>query len=171
MLPTKFVVQPSDSLKCPMCRELFNDPVISTQCGHTFCRSCIRNGSSPNGTSSLSSCPIDHKVLMRSSLVSNLAVQGQIEDLHIYCCHGLTRADSEEDFEIDSTGCSEKIPLGRRSEHEELCAFAIVPCPNSSNQCGKFRRKALEDHLQVCTQYRCKHSGRGIDVDFEALLK
>ena len=161
MLPTKFVVRPSESLKCPICRELFSDPVISTQCGHTFCRRCIRNGS-VNVKSTSSSCPIDGKVLLKSSLVSNLAVQGQIEDLHIYCCHGLTRTDSEEDLiEIDKTGCPEKIPMGKRSEHEDVCVYAIVPCPNSSNQCGKFRRRVLEEHLQVCTQYRCSFSSRG----------
>lgn len=160
MLPTKFVVQPSESLKCPICRELFEDPVISTQCGHTFCRNCIRNGVSLTGNSG-TKCPVDGTILQRFHLVSNLAVKGQIEDLQIYCRHGLTRSDSEEDFEIDLTGCQERISFGKRIEHEEACGFALVPCPNSSNQCGKFRRKALDDHLKDCAQYRCLYSAKG----------
>ncbi|CAH3151091.1 unnamed protein product [Porites evermanni] len=162
MLPTKFVVQPSESLKCPICRELFEDPVISTQCGHTFCRNCIRNGVSLTGNSG-TKCPLDGTILQRFHLVSNLAVKGQIEDLQIYCRHGLTRTDSEEDFEIDLTGCQERISFGKRIEHEEACGFALVPCPNSSNQCGKFRRKALDDHLKDCAQYRCLYSVKGCE--------
>lgn len=161
MLPTKFVVQPSESLKCPICRGLFKDPVISTQCGHTFCRTCIRNGVSITGNSA-TKCPQDGTILQRLHLVSNLAVRGQVEDLLIHCRHGLTRSDSEEDFEIDATGCQERISFGRRSEHEEVCGFALVPCPNSSNQCGKFRRQCLEDHLTVCAQYRCPYSVKGM---------
>ncbi|CAH3032173.1 unnamed protein product [Pocillopora meandrina] len=162
MLPTKFVVQPSESLKCPICRELFKDPVISTQCGHTFCRNCIRNGVSLTGNAT-TKCPLDGTILQRTHLVSNLAVRGQIEDLLIHCRHGLTRSDSEEDFDIDSSGCQERISFGRRREHEDLCGFALVPCPNSSNQCGKFRRKCLEEHLKVCAQYRCQYSVKGCE--------
>lgn len=160
MSPTKFVVTPSESLKCPICKEIFNDPVISTQCGHTFCRNCIRNGASITGNST-SKCPLDGTTLLRLHLVSNLAVKGQIEDLLIYCRHGLTRSSSDEDFEIDSAGCQEKILFGQRADHEETCEFAIVPCPNSSNQCGKFQRRTLEDHLKICTQYRCQYSVKG----------
>lgn len=162
MLPTKFVVQPSESLKCPICRELFQDPVISTQCGHTFCRNCIRNGIAITGNTG-TKCPLDGTILQRLHCVSNLAVRGQIEDLQIYCRHGLTRSDSEEDFEIDNTGCQDRISFGKRNEHEEACGFALVPCPNSSNQCGKFRRRALEDHLKVCAQYRCQYSVKGCE--------
>ncbi|XP_048577065.1 E3 ubiquitin-protein ligase TRAF7 isoform X2 [Nematostella vectensis] len=154
MLPTKFVIQPSESLKCSHCRDLINDPVISTQCGHTFCRLCSAENNK---------CPIDKTALTSSDFVSNLAVKAQVEDLLIFCRHGLTRTDSEESFEIDDGGCPERITIGRRSEHEESCLYAVVPCPNSSNQCGTFRRRDLEEHLKVCNRYRCHFNGKGCD--------
>lgn len=166
MLPTKFVSQPSECLKCPLCKDLFTDPVISTQCGHTFCRQCIQVGGSSSSLSIVTKCPFDGIALKSSSLVSNLAVKAQIEDLLIYCRHGLTRSDSEEDFEIDRDGCPETITIGKRVEHEELCEWGIVPCPNSSNQCGKFRRRELEEHLKVCSYYRCQFNAKGILQSF-----
>ncbi|XP_076141453.1 E3 ubiquitin-protein ligase TRIM4-like [Alosa pseudoharengus] len=29
-----------DELSCPVCRELFSDPLLLS-CGHSFCRSCL----------------------------------------------------------------------------------------------------------------------------------
>lgn len=159
--PTKFVLQPSEALKCPICRRLFCDPVISTVCGHTFCKECITTNNPGNGLLSTSKCPIDDSLLQRTQLVVNLALKSQIEDLLIYCRHALTRSDSEEEFEVDETGCSQRITLGKRRDHEDVCGYAIVPCPNSSNQCGKFRRRDLDDHLKICPQYKCDFHRKG----------
>jgi E3 ubiquitin-protein ligase TRAF7 len=78
-----------------------------------------------------------------------------VEELQIYCCHGLTRVDSEEDFVLDDDGCPEIISLGHRDMHEESCQFALVPCPNGSNYCGKVRQKDLEEHLCNCVSFPC----------------
>ena len=85
-----------------------------------------------------------------------------MEELQIYCCHGLTRVDSEEDFMLDDDGCSEVISLGHRDIHEESCQFALIPCPNGSNYCGKVRQKDLEEHLSNCVNVPCpfRESGR-----------
>lgn len=161
MLPTKFISAASQALYCPMCENLFNDPVISTRCGHTFCRMCITENISSRGNVSNSVCPVDNIPFHRSDLVSNIALKGQIDDLEIHCQHGLTRVDSDDEFVLDEQGCNQAIKLGRRSEHEETCPFALVPCPNSANHCGKFRRRDLDGHLQTCPRYPCKYRNEG----------
>lgn len=155
MLPTKFKSTISSALYCALCQNIFNDPVISTRCGHTFCRACI------TGNRGNSACPIDNIPFHHSDLVGNIALKGQIDDLEIYCQHGLTRIDSEDDFLIDEEGCPETIKLGERDAHEEICPYALVPCPNSANHCGKFRRRDLAEHLENCPRYPCKYRSEG----------
>ena len=162
MLPTKFITAASQALHCPMCENLFSDPVISTRCGHTFCRMCITEKISSRGNVSNSVCPVDNIPFHRSDLVSNIALKGQIDDLQIHCQHGLARVDSEDEFHLDEEGCPQAIKLGRRGEHEEKCPYALVPCPNSANHCGKFRRRDLDTHLQTCPRYPCnRNEGKG----------
>ena len=153
-IPTKFVSKPSNSLYCPLCRKLFCDPVISITCGHTFCRPCLEAN---NGMRTTFSCPVDQKPVDIDNLVPNRALQGQLEDLLIYCRHALHRVDSQEDFELDDDGCKEHITLGTRSEHEDTCPSAWTPCPNSSNNCGLFRRMDLQQHLTECAYFKCRH--------------
>lgn len=162
MLPTKFIAEASQCLCCPMCGHLFNDPVISTLCGHTFCRTCVKEKSS-HGNVSNSVCPVDNIPFHRSDLVSNIALKGQIDDLDIHCQHGLTRVDSEDEFNLDEEGCPEVIRLGNRIEHEEQCPYALVPCPNSANHCGKFRRRDLDAHLGTCPRYPCEYRNDGCE--------
>ena len=161
MLPTKFITPASPALHCPMCENLFTDPVISTRCGHTFCRMCITENISSRGNVSNSVCPLDNTPFHRSDLVSNIALKGQIDDLEIHCQHGLGRVDSEDDFYLDHEGCPLAIKLGKRVEHEEECPYALVPCPNSANHCGKFRRRDLDAHLETCPRYPCKYRNEG----------
>lgn len=157
-LPTKFVSQPSTSLFCSLCQKLFQDPVISIGCGHTFCRNCIDNRLL---VMTHLTCPVDNVRIELNNIVPNRAVQGQLEDLLIYCCHGLNRTDSDDEFELEDGGCKEQISLGKRYEHEEHCLMAWVPCTNCSNQCGKFRKKDLTAHLTNCLHHICPNENKG----------
>lgn len=158
VLPTKFVNQPSMSLFCPLCQKLFQDPVISIGCGHTFCRNCIDNRLL---AMTHLTCPVDNVKIDLNNIVPNRAVQGQLEDLLIYCRHGLKLNGSESGFEQEEDGCKEQISLGRRHEHEEHCLMAWVPCTNCSNQCGKFRKKDLTAHLTTCAHHMCLNEKKG----------
>ena len=156
---TKFVIEPSKALFCPLCNNLLNDPVISLSCGHTFCRLCVTTS-----TVSVILCPLDENKIMNT--VANHAVKGQIDDLMIYCCHGLYRVNSDEDIKIDKSGCTDQIALGKRLDHEEKCRNALIPCPNNLSHCGMFRRYAIEDHLLVCDYHFCRNSVKGMCIIF-----
>ena len=166
--PTKFVAEPSKSLKCPCCDGVFCEPVISIGCGHTFCKRCTQVSSDVDEEPH---CPLDQTPFDGSSFVANRALQGQLDELQIYCRHGLMRFDSEEEFVIDETGCPEKIPVSHREEHEMICEYAWVPCPNNSNFCGKFRRKDMEEHLRQCDRHQCSFLSQGKrKTSFNALI-
>ncbi|GFN89814.1 E3 ubiquitin-protein ligase traf7-like [Plakobranchus ocellatus] len=149
-LPTKFINLPSPHLKCPICGGLYKDPVINIKCGHTFCRICAF---------STTRCPIDESHCDTNQIVVNRLVVGQIEDLQIYCRHGLAKNKTGEwDLALDS--CSEIISYGRRSEHEGNCLFALVKCPYSE-RCAQMRKKDLEQHKKYCDQIQCKFLKQG----------
>ena len=156
--PTKFVEEPS-ALLCPVCKKIFKEPVISIKCGHTFCRTCIEELIS-NGQK----CPVDDQECDSSQLVLNRAVMGQIEDLYIYCCHGLVTTDEGETYEADPVGCKEVIRLGRREEHEGSCQYARVSCPVGGEVCGTLRKHQLESHMNACTRVPCPYSDFGMYV-------
>ena len=118
--PTKFVEEPP-ALMCPVCKKIFREPVISVKCGHTFCRMCIED-MIKNGLT----CPIDEQECDSGQLVLNRAVNRQIDDLMIFCCHGLVLTGSGRTHKQDPSGCKEVIRLGKRDEHESKCKFAKV---------------------------------------------
>ncbi|KAL8613879.1 hypothetical protein ACOMHN_032869 [Nucella lapillus] len=136
----KFAEEGSPHLKCPVCGNIYRQPVINISCGHTFCRTCA---------DTISVCPVDNAACIKEQLVVNRLVVGQVDDLKIHCQHGLMDT-SDGQLTVNPDGCPEIIVLGQRTAHEDGCPYAMVPCPNS-NLCGLMRRSALDDHRQHCT--------------------
>lgn len=149
-IPTKFIELPSPHLKCPVCGGLYKDPVINIKCGHTFCRECVFT---------TTRCPIDDSHCDTSQVVVNRLVVGQIEDLMIYCRHGLVKS-KEGTWDLASDSCQQVISVGKRNEHENICLFALVRCP-FSEKCAQMRRKDLEQHKKFCDQVGCKFANHG----------
>ena len=148
--PTKYVEEPS-ALLCPVCKNIFNEPIISVKCGHTFCKACIEGLISEGRT-----CPLDQQACDSGQLVLNRAIMGQLSDLQIYCCYGLRLVDPSKDlYEQDPEGCSEVIRVGERAKHEEDCPLMWVECPIGMKLCGPLRKKQLEEHMKTCTKIPC----------------
>ncbi|XP_072169667.1 uncharacterized protein [Diadema setosum] len=160
MMTTKavFVEEPSLHLLCPVCKNLLFEPVISVECGHTFCKLCLQVNA--EGLAYLPECPVDQKTLRGTRSVPNRSIESQIDELQIFCKCGIKRLDSRNDVIEDETGCPEIISLASLNSHDETCSYIKVDCPNST-LCGKHRRKALESHLQECTQYPCPYQDQG----------
>ncbi len=153
---TKFVEEPS-ALRCPVCRRVFRDPVISIRCGHTFCTSCIQSLISTG-----LKCPLDDQDCDSGQLVLNRAVKGQIDDLMIHCCHGVrVTSPPEAILELEEDGCKEVFRLGDRDSHESSCGFAKVLCPLGGSVCGVMRRYQLEGHTSTCSKVPCPYGSFG----------
>ncbi len=163
--PTKYVSEPSP-LVCPVCKKVFIQPIISVKCGHTFCRTCIEELIRIGKT-----CPLDDQACDSGQLVLNRAIMGQLEDLQIYCQHGLRPVGSpaagqgnspdELEYEREPEGCPEVVKVGERERHEESCPFAWVECPVGGELCGQIRRMKLEEHIEGCTRIPCPFTDFG----------
>ena len=180
--PTLFVQPTQEVLRCPICRSLLSDAVISTRCGHTFCFKCVcltpRN--SVNYTSAHQStslvptlplsttglCPLDQILFQSADLIPNRAIREQVSSLLIHCCHGIKLSDSvsnssdTDKYVVDVEGCGEEIELGKRDQHESECLYAQVNCANSS-QCGLYRKKDIDIHLKSCAYTTCCYTSFG----------
>jgi len=47
-------------------------------------------------------------------------------------------------------------------QHEEICEYALVACPNSGSElCGFHRRKSLQKHIDSCRHMPCPNHSKG----------
>ncbi|XP_016304273.1 tripartite motif containing 35-1 [Sinocyclocheilus anshuiensis] len=101
-----------DELSCPVCTELFRDPVLLS-CGHSFCRQCIN----AHWTSSSSrNCPVCRQVSPQEP-VSNLSLRNT--------CESYLREKNkkeEKDGEHECLIHGEKIELFCQTDEEAICA-------------------------------------------------
>eukprot|EP00039_Didymoeca_costata_P029354 m.24312 g.24312 ORF g.24312 m.24312 type:complete len:699 (-) comp7595_c0_seq1:214-2310(-) len=152
---TLFASPVPKNVKCPLCTNLFIEPVIA-KCGHTFCKSCLLQrppAKCPSHGTTLSLHP--------QSIIPNITVIEQISELSIHCRYGVKRGDDNLCKPmIDEEGCKAIIPLGDRLEHEKDCEFQPVRCPNSV-KCGPLIKRDLDNHLTICDQYKCPHERQG----------
>nr|XP_022342955.1 E3 ubiquitin-protein ligase TRAF7-like isoform X1 [Crassostrea virginica] len=137
---------------CPVCGQLYRNPVINIKCGHTFCKNCA---------SGCSRCPVDDEQCDSSQLIVNRLVVGQIDELLIYCKYGIRKQNGA--YVQDPTGCQEQIYIGNRHQHENECSFTPKHCPNDAENCGTFCSSELDQHLQICPYYECEHKDKGCE--------
>ncbi|XP_065065622.1 E3 ubiquitin-protein ligase TRAF7-like isoform X3 [Rhopilema esculentum] len=164
---TLFVHPVSKKLLCMLCGSVFKEPIIAS-CGHTFCRICVSiKNNEP--------CPVDGAKL--TAVVANLAVDEQINELYIHCKYGCRPCSSgvPGEYEIHPDGCPMEIKFGTRAEHEALCEYAPIRCPNSST-CPTMIKLDLEEHLAQCQHLRCPNSRfncpfKGTDEQVDSHLK
>ena len=165
----KCTSEPQKCLLCPLCNDVFDRPVISTSCGHTFCTSCAQLSQHDKKP-----CPIDNSSLDTGHLVPNKALCSQIDEIEVYCPNGLSLSrhrpedrssdlpqDDRSQVEVTPGGCPEKMKYFELEQHLLVCLFASVECPQGGSLCGQLRRREVEVHLLECPHYHCTNKSYG----------
>mmetsp|Transcript_33334 Transcript_33334/g.58473 ORF Transcript_33334/g.58473 Transcript_33334/m.58473 type:complete len:451 (+) Transcript_33334:28-1380(+) len=116
-----------DRWVCPICLDLFQDPVEAPCCHNLFCERCVFN---------ISKCPLCNARLFRC--IPNIPIRRLVEELCVRCRH---------------QGCNKTVQNMRLREHETVCDYALLPCIYSAS-CGLIARKDLGKHLEVDCKYR-----------------
>lgn len=155
--PVKFVQPPMESQLCLFCKTVLRDPVLSIRCGHTFCRTCCEAHMVEN----TGRCPVEETEFSKETLVVNVALANQISGLLVHCRYGLRNDESRGEWTVDEKGCPQTVRFGEREEHESVCDFAKLPCPNDRQTCGVFLRKALAVHVLKCPRTPCPNADQG----------
>lgn len=116
-----------DRWLCPICLELFDNPVETPCCHNLFCEKCICN---------LSKCPLCSRQLGRCQ--PNIPIRRLMDDLAIKCPH---------------VKCRIVIRKAELAHHEAECEMALVNC-RYSFLCGDIIKRDLEKHLNSDCLYR-----------------
>lgn len=136
----QFVIPPSASLLCPICQDVYVDPVITSKCHHSFCAECIRK--------SLSfelQCPLCRGRLAEAELHPNLALHGLVGELLVFC-------------PFKQHGCQSHLRMESVASHELECGFAPSSCQYSTYGC-EFTgvMKEVADHTRACPYFALRH--------------
>ena len=128
----EFVDTLMDSLVCKICHYASREPHLSVCCGHTFCKSCLRNAK--KSIALLDACPMCRT--QKFTTVSNKQNERAVLSLRVLCTNS-------------KTGCDWIGEVGDITSHlakASGCKYEVVGCPNS---CGKtFERQYLVSHVE-----------------------
>lgn len=127
----------SESLKCPLCHENFEDPVVLPGCGHSFCLSCA--GRMLRAPLRQTSCPLCRKpiaaALTPQQLIPNWTARSLVAELPtattIWRCRwGVMHAPGDcGSWVPDPEGCPAQLgSYAEEQEHSKECEFTIACC-------------------------------------------
>ena len=111
----------SKHLSCPICREIFDDPIRIT-CGHTFCHECLDKYEDDAGY--IPPCPICRTNYIQIYSGKDLIAQSIINDSYVFCINDC---------------CPWKGKLGDLNDHLKNCIF-------NSKKLPEFIKKDIEEN-------------------------
>ena len=165
-VPVVFVGYPARKFICPVCRDVFLDPVVATVDGITYCRPCVPM---PEG--------VGEEYL--AQLGEDVSVARLIFDLPCLCFNSLVRKENDKGATLwvfNPTGCSEVQTMRTVEGHKKNCTLEVERCglpgPGYSDTCSvRVRKNDLEKHRAAC-KYRlvpCRNRAMGCP-EFSPLL-
>ncbi|KAJ9462979.1 hypothetical protein DIPPA_22526 [Diplonema papillatum] len=122
-----------EDLQCGICMGPCNDPCVTEECGHLFCRGCIHMALERK-----KDCPICRIPLTVDQVRKDVRTQRKITSLNVHCKYRR------------SSGCSWRGVLSDYERHAEKCDHALVSCPFAMHGCeANVTRRSLPEHLQT----------------------
>lgn len=139
---------PEEDLTCPVCCDIFTDPVLLS-CSHSFCRSCLKRC----WETGLRECPVCRKRVPKSSPPSNLALKNVCEALL------QTRGEGSELVE-DKMSCNlhgEKLKLFCLVDKQPICVVCQSSRLHKTHDCSPAEEavvdcKVIRTSVSVCLE-------------------
>lgn len=144
-----------ESLSCPICFDLFENPIVTSCCQNMLCKGCVV---------SLATCPLCRNGTMKCTPAPRF-VTGLIQKTPVVCVHCNASTTFEgykahffSECEVDCpNSCGEKVIRDARESHRTTCRREAIRCPASSSGCTAFlAREEMESHQSEC-KYCAKH--------------
>ena len=106
-----------DDLCCSICQEIFDEPVVTKDCGHTYCKDCINEWLLLSNT-----CPLDRKPLSSDQLITGQPeLVNTLKELTVKCVNY-------------GNGCDSVLTIEEMAKHSEECKyFMCISCKSSKS--------------------------------------
>ncbi|CAN9497940.1 unnamed protein product [Ophioblennius macclurei] len=154
------LASPHDELLCPVCREIYTDPVV-LKCSHSFCRTCVTQWWKTKGHRE---CPFCKATCSRTPLIRNLVLKNVCDAFQLEMDSGVICKDHHEKFKMYCM--DDRVPLcvvcSRSAQHRD---HKCVPADEAADRrrCELVQYlPALRDRLKdfKAAKDRCE----GVDV-------
>lgn len=124
---------PEEDLTCPVCCDIFTDPVLLS-CSHSFCKSCLTRC----WDRGLRQCPVCRKRASKSTPPSNLALKN--------VCEAHVRRQSSVQAE-EITNCTlhgEKLKLFCLVDKQPICVVCQSSKLHKTHDCSPIEEAVLD---------------------------
>lgn len=125
---------PEDDLTCPVCCDIFVDPVLLS-CSHSFCRSCLKKCRDTG----LRECPVCRKKALKSNPPSNLALKNVCEALL-----QVKRHSSVEDERMNCNLHGERLKLFCLVDKQTICVVCQSSKLHKTHDCSPLEEAVLD---------------------------
>ncbi|XP_053299994.1 nuclear factor 7, brain [Pleuronectes platessa] len=126
---------PEDDLTCPVCCDIFTDPVLLS-CSHSFCRICLKRC----WETCSRECPVCRKRATKSSPPTNLALKN--------VCEALLQARSQASAALDEeTNCTlhgERLKLFCLVDQQAICVVCQTSKLHKTHDCSPIEEAVLD---------------------------
>ncbi|XP_032394463.1 zinc-binding protein A33 [Etheostoma spectabile] len=125
---------PEEDLTCPICCDIFMDPVLLS-CSHSFCRSCLKR----YWETGLRECPVCRKRASKAGPATNLALRN--------VCEALLTARRNSVMEEEKMNCNlhgEKLKLFCLVDKQPICVVCQSSKLHKSHDCSPIEEAVLD---------------------------
>lgn len=126
---------PEEDLSCPVCCEIFQDPVL-LPCSHSFCRSCLEHFWE---SAVFRSCPVCRRKASKKSPLSNRALKN--------LCEAFQLGRGQGSASGSNTLCwrhGEKLKLFCLVDQEPICVVCQASKMHKGHDCSPTEEAALD---------------------------
>lgn len=131
-LSDEFLVDPhevSDTLRCPVCMDLFDDPVFcgGRPCQHVFCRECIELALERSDQ-----CPVCRATIEAYAMTPHQAINALLDEVKVRCKHR----------------CGWQGRRDERPDHEPVCPVALLEASKAELAAYCERHASIDQKLE-----------------------
>ncbi|KAJ8406311.1 hypothetical protein AAFF_G00305420 [Aldrovandia affinis] len=153
---------PEEELSCPVCTEIFRDPVI-LKCSHNFCKACLQKCWEQKGSRE---CPVCRRKSSMENIHPNLSLRNTCEAFLKERSQRAT-AGSEELWSLYSEKLKLQTVQEAAEEYKEKLRTALKPLQENLEAFNKVKLICDQTAKHIKSQAKCTE--RNIKMEFDKL--